>query len=112
MEANKGAYSWRFDPLKPDIVEVSQNGITFATTSTLWNAERLVVRLNSYQDMYEALKALSKLLTPRTPEDSRLILKAEQALAKARMQDVWTPEAKPTSGKATTKRSQKGKEVK
>ena len=33
-------------------------------------------------DLYEALKALSKLLIPRTPEDCRLILKAEQALAK------------------------------
>ncbi len=34
-------------------------------------------------DLYEALKELSKPLIPRTPEDSRLILKAEQALAKA-----------------------------
>lgn len=34
-------------------------------------------------DMYKALKELSKLLMPRTPEDSRLILKAEKALAKA-----------------------------
>ena len=34
-------------------------------------------------DMYEALKELARLLPPKTPEDSRLILKAEKALAKA-----------------------------
>lgn len=46
---------------------------------------------NKYE-LYEALKTLLKLLTPRTPEDSRQILKAEQVLSKVEGRDINTNE--------------------
>jgi len=55
----KGEWKWQFDPLDPNgKIEVTQSGGVIFTTQTLKNAERLCQILNSYSDMYEALKNL------------------------------------------------------
>ena len=51
-------YSWQFDPLEPDKpVELTCGGVVIATT-TLKSAQELAAKLNSYTDLYEALKGL------------------------------------------------------
>ena len=59
------------------------NGVLLRPEEAQANAERIVKAVNCHDDLVGALKELARLLPPKTPEDSRLILKAEKALAKA-----------------------------
>ena len=54
----KGEWIWQFDPLNPDKIEIVQDGQAIFLTQSFDNAKRLCQILNSYEDMYEALKAV------------------------------------------------------
>ena len=85
MNYTKGEWKWQFDPLDPKgIVGITQNGKVIFWTQTLKNAQHLCQILNTYSDMYEALKELFHEYTGgRNVGVSELGIKADKAIAKA-----------------------------
>ena len=83
---NQGEWKWQFDPLDPNgRVEVTQNNEVIFVTQTLKNAQRLCQMLNSYQDMYEALKEIYDANWQNLPDMASHIIETvgKKALMKA-----------------------------